>query len=59
MAQFKSERMRAGLYKVTIPGLKPGEYCFFASAGNVTSAGPVAVTTTAGTDIFDFGVDTE
>jgi hypothetical protein len=52
---FKSERIRNGLYKVTIDALQPGEYCFFASSGGTTAAGPIAVTTTAGSDIFDFG----
>jgi hypothetical protein len=52
---FKSERIRTGLYKVTVDALQPGEYCFFASSGGTTAAGPIAVTTTTGSDIFDFG----
>jgi hypothetical protein len=56
---FKSERIRDGLYKVTVDSLPGGEYCFYASSGGTTAAGPIAVTTTSGTDIFDFGVGTE
>lgn len=56
---FKSERIRAGLYKVELSGMKPGEYCFFASAGGVTAAGPIAVTTITSSDLFDFGVAIE
>jgi hypothetical protein len=57
--QFKSERIRTGLYKVVVDGMQPGEYCFFATSGGTTAAGPIAVTTTTGADIFDFGVGTE
>jgi hypothetical protein len=47
--QFKSERIRPGLYKITLEQpLKPGEYCFLASAGNAGAAMP--------TDIYDFGI---
>ena len=56
---FKSERIRTGLYKVGVEGMKAGEYCFFASSGGTTAAGPIAVTTTTGSDIFDFGVSME
>jgi hypothetical protein len=53
---FKAERLRTGLYKVTVDAMPTGEYCFFASSGATTTAGPIAVTSTAGSDIFDFGV---
>jgi hypothetical protein len=57
---FKTERLRTGLYKVTVDGMQQGEYCFYASSGSTTTAGgPVAMTTTTGTDIFDFGVGTQ
>ena len=54
---FKSERLKPGLYKVTLSSpLKAGEYCFMA-APVATSAYAGAVGTTAGHDLFDFGVD--
>jgi hypothetical protein len=56
---FKAERIRAGLYKVTVESMQPGEYCFYASSGGTTAAGPIAVSTTTGSDIFDFGVSTQ
>jgi hypothetical protein len=56
---FKAERVRTGLYKVSVDPLPQGEYCFYASSGGTTAAGPMAMTTVNGTDIFDFGVDTE
>jgi hypothetical protein len=58
MVQFKSERIRPGLYKVSLDSIKEGEYCFLSAGGGVTSAGPYGAmaTTTTGTDIFDFGV---
>lgn len=57
MIPFKSEKLRAGLYKVTAEGLKEGEYCFYASSGPA-AAGPAAAAgaTSSGGDIFDFGV---
>lgn len=46
---FKSHRVRSGLYKIMLDQpLKPGEYCFVASAVNAGTAMP--------TDIYDFGV---
>lgn len=46
---FKSERVKPGLYKITLNHpLKQGEYCFFASAVNAGTALP--------TDIYDFGI---
>jgi hypothetical protein len=56
---FKAERIRTGLYKVTVDAMQPGEYCFYASSGRTTAAGPIAVSTTTGSDIFDFGVSTQ
>lgn len=53
---FQSERVRAGLYKVVVPGVKTGEYCFLASSG---AGGVYAAAAMAATDIFDFGVNTE
>jgi hypothetical protein len=57
MVAFKSERIRPGLYKITlVDDLKAGEYCFIASTG-VTSAYAAGATTAH--DLFDFGVDTQ
>jgi len=54
---FKSERVKPGLYKVTLSDvLKAGEYCFMA-APNSTSSYAGAVGNTAAHDLFDFGVD--
>jgi len=48
MVGFKSERIRPGLYRVTVnEPLRPGEYCFL--AGFMGAAGAV--------DIFDFGAN--
>jgi hypothetical protein len=55
---FKSERIRAGLYKVTVEGLKSGEYCFVASS-NMGVQSPYGATASVTTDIFDFGVSVE
>jgi hypothetical protein len=55
MIGIKSERIRAGLYKVTVNNpLLPGEYCFLASAGNLGAYGAGAA---GAADIFDFGVN--
>ncbi|MGH9696240.1 MAG: hypothetical protein ACRD5Z_18975, partial [Bryobacteraceae bacterium] len=59
MIPFKSERIRVGLYKVSVDSIKPGEYCFLASGGGgvptgIMGAYGAAATNTA--DIFDFGV---
>ena len=53
---FKAERIRTGLYKVTVDAMPEGEYCFYASSGPTTAVAAMAVTTTTGSDIFDFGV---
>jgi hypothetical protein len=54
---FKSERLKPGLYKVTLSEpLKAGEYCFMAAPMATSSYAGVAGTT-AGHDLFDFGVD--
>ena len=59
MVQFKSERIRPGLYKVTVDSIGEGEYCFLASGGEGTvTTGPyggMATARTGATDIFDFG----
>jgi hypothetical protein len=57
MVQFKSERIRPGLYKVSVDNLKEGEYCFMASGGGAVATGPYGAmaTSTNSTDIFDFG----
>jgi hypothetical protein len=55
---FKSERIRPGLYKVTMDGLKSGEYCFVASS-NMGVQGPYGRTANVTTDIFDFGTNIE
>lgn len=62
MIPFKSERIRAGLYKVAVADLKAGEYCFLASSTGMMTTGPAAaygVGVTSGTDIFDFGVSVD
>jgi hypothetical protein len=55
---FKSERIRPGLYKVTVEGLKSGEYCFVASS-NMGIQSPYGATANVTTDIFDFGANIE
>jgi hypothetical protein len=61
MTPFKSERVRPGLYKVTVEGLSQGEYCFLASTGNLGVAGPYGLYGAGGSsaDIFDFGVSSQ
>ena len=55
MIGIKSERIRAGLYKVTVNNpMLPGEYCFLASAGALGAYGAGAA---GAADIFDFGVN--
>jgi hypothetical protein len=56
MVPFKSERIRPGLYKVTVSGLGMGEYCFLASGGQGGAMMSGAMTAV---DIFDFGVSVE
>ncbi len=52
---FKSERLKAGLYKVSIPtGLAAGEYAFMVSANLV---GAQQAGAASPLQIFDFGVD--
>ena len=52
MVGIKSERIRAGLYRVTLNNpLLPGEYCFLASAG---ALGAYAAGAAGAADIFDF-----
>ena len=54
MITFKSERLRSGLYKVTMnEPLAPGEYCFLASLGALGAYGAGAA---GAADLFDFGV---
>ena len=55
MIGIKSERLRAGLYKVTmnVP-LQVGEYCFLASSGALGAYGAGAG---GAGDLFDFGVN--
>jgi hypothetical protein len=58
MVPFKSERIRPGLYKVTVEGMKAGEYCFLAYSSTPGAyAAAAGITGTA--DIFDFGVSVE
>jgi hypothetical protein len=61
MIPFKSERIRAGLYKVTINGLKAGEYCFLASSNTMmtTPMGGYGAGASSPADIFDFGISVE
>lgn len=58
---FKTERVRSGLYKVSVDGLKEGEYCFLGSSGMASTgmAAAYGVGVTSGNDIFDFGVDVQ
>ncbi|MGA2435006.1 MAG: hypothetical protein ABSG25_06935 [Bryobacteraceae bacterium] len=52
MITFKSDRIRSGLYKVTVDSLQPGEYCFLASSAAIGAYGAGAA---GAADIFDFG----
>ncbi|MGA2133855.1 MAG: hypothetical protein ABSH50_16290 [Bryobacteraceae bacterium] len=59
MVAFKSERLRTGLYKVTLnAALQPGEYCFLASSGMMTTGayGAAGGGAASAADIFDFGI---
>jgi hypothetical protein len=56
MVPFKSERIRPGLYKVTVEGMRMGEYCFLASSGQGSAMAAGAM---AAVDIFDFGMSVE
>ncbi len=58
MVPFKTERIRAGLYKVVVEDLKAGEYCFLASS-NAGIQSPLGATATIASDIFDFGASIE
>ena len=54
MIAFKSERIRSGLYKVTLATpLEAGEYAFMASSA--AAAGPMASGSASSVEIFDFG----
>ena len=60
MVAFKSERIRAGLYKVSVDGVKAGEYCFLASGAVSTGMmGAYGAGATGASDIFDFGVSVD
>jgi len=54
MVAFKSEKLRAGLYKI-VPALEmqPGEYCFMVSSGAMGAYGSGAA---GAMQIFDFGI---
>jgi hypothetical protein len=55
MTTFKSEKLRTGLYKVTLATpMAPGEYCFLVSQMNVGAFGAGAA---GAAQIFDFGVN--
>jgi hypothetical protein len=57
MIGFKSERIRTGLYKVTMNRpLEQGEYCFLASAGFGGAYGAGAA---GAVDLFDFSISVE
>ncbi len=58
MVPFKSERIRPGLYKVSVENMQPGEYCFLAR-GQMTGVIGAYGGASAATDIFDFGVNTK
>ena len=54
---FKSERVRAGLYKVSVSTtMVAGEYCFMAAPAAMSSYAGAAGTTSARA-MFDFGID--
>jgi hypothetical protein len=59
MVPFKSERIRPGLYKVTVEGMKTGQYCFLAYSSTTPGAYAAAAGITGTADIFDFGVSVE
>ena len=61
MVPFKSERIRAGLYRVVVDGLKAGEYCFLASSNTMvaTPMGVYGAGSSSPADIFDFGVSVD
>jgi hypothetical protein len=53
MVPFKSDHLRAGLYKVTMPApLMPGQYCFLSSV----LAGAYGAGAGGAGDLFDFSV---
>jgi hypothetical protein len=55
MIGFRAERIRPGLYRVTVNNpLAPGEYCFLASVGGMGAFGAGAA---GAAEIFDFGVN--
>ena len=58
MIPFRSERIRPGLYKVVVEGVKAGEYCFLASGPRIM-AGAYGAGAVGAADIFDFGVSLE
>lgn len=50
LVTFKSERLRSGVYKVSVNApIKPGEYAFIATVGAAGTAGAV--------DVFDSGIN--
>jgi len=60
LTAFKSERIRPGLYKVTVEGLQGGEYCFVASQNQTAMlgiAGAYGAGAASAADIFDFVVN--
>jgi hypothetical protein len=61
MIAFKSERIRVGLYKVTVDSLKAGEYCFLASSNTMLAMpmGAYGAGASSPADLFDFGVSVE
>jgi hypothetical protein len=61
MTAFKSERIRSGLYKVTVDDLTDGEYCFVAAseATTMTAYGAYGAGAAGAVDVFDFGVTAE
>jgi hypothetical protein len=55
MIEFRSERIRSGIYKVVMnQPLQAGEYCFLASTAGL---GPYGAGSAGASDLFDFGVD--
>lgn len=57
MVAFKSEKLRAGLYKVVpIADMKSGEYCFMVSLSAMGASGAAGAGAAGAVQIFNFGI---
>ena len=57
---YKSERLRPGLYKITLnEAMKAGEYCFVAASGVAAATTPYAAGAATAHELFDFGRDSQ